>query len=173
MDIPSPFRAAYTTCLVNPSVFDGYDVAPEEYLEILQNSDGALRSQRVLSVGRFVLAHEIAREDIVNGGVVEGVSQGVAQQTDVAYEQLALLQSKRQYTWAGFFDEYLYEMFQDFSAQDTLWRDMTNLTPGQIIEQKRSELKSVKSPHRIAKARKRAAYLAIASLAHGDDPVAS
>ncbi len=172
MEIPSTFRSTYDTCLTDQAAFDGYDVAPEEYLELLRSPAVDLRSRRQMNVGGFVLAHRAACEDIANGVVSNVLPRTFDVRMDsVSDLQLVNLQREHAYTWTEFFDEYLRGVFGQLGKDDPLWRDATNLSPCEIIKSKRAKFEAVKPRDRIAQARKRAAYLAIASFAHDDEPI--
>lgn len=158
-------------CLTEPALFDGYDVSPDEYLVLLRHDSSAqLASQQTLEASEFIAAHRLACEDIADG-VIEVVPRGLARYALQDDEMLGAIQTDRQYTWSGFFDVYLPDVFAELREDDELWRNATNLTFGEIPKRKRAKLDTMKSRDRVAKAAKCAAYLAIATFAHDDKPI--
>ncbi len=137
-----------------------------------RDTDLRLASDQLLSVDDFAAAHRRACEDIASG-LLGVVPQGIAREALRSDEQLWQTQLSDQYTWTGFFDEYLPVMFKKFSEDDELWRQETNIALSEIPKRKRAKLESMQSRDRVAKATKCAAYLAIASFAHDDDPLDS
>lgn len=174
MNIPPDFRHQYDLCLTNQALFDGYDVSPEEYQGLSNNTNTILRSSRTMRVGTFVFAHMSAMEDLDDLPLPipeQSASYHIFTQQSLA--DLRRTQLEYQYSWSKFFSVYLHAEFQKFEQEDSSWSDATHLSWREIIQAKRTKLESVKSCDRVAQARKRTAYLTIAALAHRNEPLAS
>ena len=128
-------------------------------------------SKRIMKPIAFVAAWRCALDDMQNGVFCERVprdARDLARDSDAYF---AYYQGRGRYTWQGFFDDHLVGWFHDLGARDLRWRDETNLAGRQIVQAKRAEFEPVQSGDCVAQTAKRAAYLAIAAFAHGDEPL--
>lgn len=166
MTVPESFRDCYDAMLIDPHVADA------QYSCLGEDAPAPL-SRRIMKPIAFAAAMRCAIDDIENQTFCRAIPAGVVHMSRESDGYFAHYQRYAQHTWSGFFDSHLVGWFEDLNKSHLGWRNQTNLTLTEVIQAKSTELKSVQSHDSITQARKRAAYLTIAALAHCHDPLSS
>ena len=166
MTVTESFRDCYDAMLIDP------DVADVQYSRLGEDAPAPL-SARIMKPLAFAAAMRCVIDDIENQTFCRAIPADVVHMSSESDGYFAYYQQHAQHTWSGFFDSHLVRWFEELSKSHLGWRNQTNFTLSEIIQAKSAELKSVKSHDSITQARKRAAYLTIAALAHCHDPLPS